>query len=69
MQQVSTLGVNVSWLFIVDHSELETAGAVARESKTAGPDKITHPVNRSGFHSHKQILMGLNLSLAKLQVK
>jgi hypothetical protein len=28
-------GVNVSWLFIADHSE--TAGAVDRESKTTGP--------------------------------
>ena len=38
MQQVSISGVNVSWLFIADHSELETAGVVERESrKTAGP--------------------------------
>ena len=31
MQQVSTSGVNVGWLFIVRHSEYETAGAVERE--------------------------------------
>ena len=26
----ATSGVNVNWLFIADHSELETAGAVER---------------------------------------
>ena len=30
MQQVSTSGVNVSWLFIAEHSEVEKAGAVER---------------------------------------
>ena len=36
MQQVTSSGENVSWLFIAGNSELETAGAVERESKTAG---------------------------------
>jgi hypothetical protein len=27
VQQISTSGVNVSWLFIATHSEVETAGA------------------------------------------
>jgi pyridoxine 5'-phosphate synthase PdxJ len=31
VEEVSTSGVNVSWFFIADHSELETAGAVERE--------------------------------------
>jgi hypothetical protein len=31
VQQVSTSGVNVSCLFIAEHSEVETAGAVERE--------------------------------------
>ena len=33
---VSISGVNVSWLFIAEHSAVETAGAVESESKTAG---------------------------------
>ena len=33
MQQVSTSGENVSWLFIAEHSKMETAGAVERESQ------------------------------------
>ena len=32
MKKVSNLGVNVSWLFIAELSELETAGVVERES-------------------------------------
>ena len=46
--EVSTSGVNVSGLFIAEHSEVETAGAVEREGereregrKKAGPDKST----------------------------
>ena len=40
--EVTTLGVNVSWIFIAEHSEVETAGVVETreregESKTAGP--------------------------------
>jgi hypothetical protein len=59
MQQVSTSGVNVSWLFITNHSVGETAGAVARERekhreregrKQQIRDKVAHPVNKSGFH-------------------
>ena len=34
-----SLRANVSWLFIVEHSEVETAGVVERESKTAGLGK------------------------------
>ena len=50
-----TLRVNVSWLFIADHSEFETAGAVERESrKQQVRDKVARPVNRSGFHNHRQ---------------
>ena len=33
----STSGGNVSCLFIAEHSEVETAGAVERKYKTAGP--------------------------------
>jgi hypothetical protein len=43
VQQVSTSGVNVNWLFKAEHSEVRTAGAreMEREQesglKTAGP--------------------------------
>jgi hypothetical protein len=40
-------------LFIADHSEVETAGAV-ESRKQQVRDKATHPVNRSGFPSHRQ---------------
>jgi hypothetical protein len=48
LKKVSNLGVNVSWLFIAEHSELETAGELERESqKQQFQDKVAHPVNRS----------------------
>jgi hypothetical protein len=31
VQQVSTSGVNGSWFFIAEHSEVKTAGTVKRE--------------------------------------
>jgi hypothetical protein len=41
--------------FIADHSELETAGAVERESRKQQVwDKVERLVNRSGFHSLRQ---------------
>ena len=46
VQQVSTSGVNVSWLFIDNHSELDSN--YGRESKQQVRDKVAHPVNRSG---------------------
>jgi hypothetical protein len=36
VQQVSTSGGNVSWLFIAEHSDVETAGAVEREREREG---------------------------------
>ena len=49
-------GVNLSWLFIAEHSEVETAGAIVREKsrKQQVWDKVARPVNRSGFHSQRQ---------------
>jgi valyl-tRNA synthetase len=55
VQQVSTSGVNVSWVFIAEHSEVKTAVAVekererererkrdrGRETKTAGPGQCS----------------------------
>jgi hypothetical protein len=38
VQQVNTSGVNVSWLFIADHSEFEIEG-----SKQQVQDKVARP--------------------------
>ena len=67
MQQVCTSGVNVSWLFIAEHSEVETAGAAERERelKTAGPGQVAHPVNRAGFPSHRQNSLNWSSSTAR----
>ena len=52
MHQVSTSGVNVSWLFIAIIKSISTASAVSRELKTAGLGQVARPVNR--FHSRRQ---------------
>ena len=64
MQRVSTSGVNVSWFFIAEHSEVETAGVVEWEREGEGQgstlklkqqhDKVALLVSRSGFHSYRQ---------------
>ena len=53
--EIIIITVVVSWLFIANYSEIETAGAVERASrKQQVRDKVARPMNRSEFHSHRQ---------------